>query len=80
VYQVARWVEDNIPSFLGEGELALIYHAGKLNQAKSEWKDMPNLESFAGIKVGAAIEAFSKEWEACCKRRAKKANAKHLIS
>jgi hypothetical protein len=50
---------------------ALVKRAQELTKAKNEWKDIPNLESLEGIKVGAAIEAFLKEYKSYCEKCAK---------
>jgi hypothetical protein len=68
VYELANWVEGNISRLLDEGELALIHHAGQVRLTLSMWNDKPNVDSPAGIRVRTAIEAFDKEYEACCKR------------
>jgi len=47
---------------------ALVKRAQELIKAKSEWKDMPNLESPAGIKVGVAWEAFLGEYKSYCEK------------
>jgi hypothetical protein len=65
--ELARHVEANTSYFLDSGELALLYHAGKLRLAEIMSKD-----------VGLAGDAFSNEYSAFCERRAKK--AMHLTS
>jgi hypothetical protein len=56
---------------LREAFPTLVKRAQELTKAKSEWKDMPNLESPEAIKVGAAIEAFLKEYKSYCEKCAK---------
>jgi hypothetical protein len=67
VYELAERVGDRTLSLLDIGELALLHHAGQVRLTASMWKDC-FVDSPAGIKVGAAIEAFSKEYGAFCKR------------
>jgi len=65
VYELAEIV---LEPRLHEKFPTLVKRAQELTRAKSEWKDMPNLESPAGIKVAAAIEAFLKEYKSYCER------------
>jgi hypothetical protein len=46
----------------------LVTRAQELIKAKSEWRDMPNLESPAGIEAGVAWEAFLKEYKSYCEK------------
>jgi hypothetical protein len=68
VYELAEVV---LEPRLHEKFPALVKRAQDLTKAKSEWKDMPNLESPEAIKVGAAIEAFLKEYKSYCEKCAK---------
>jgi hypothetical protein len=75
-HELATQITANLHHYLDAGALALLFHAGKLNQAVREWEAMPypRLESPAGIKAREAGDAFSQAYTAYCERQAKKTN------